>query len=260
MDRAKPFDISKQVVWGAYQRVRANRGAAGVDGQSLGMFEKDLKSQLYKVWNRMSSGSYFPSPVRLVEIPKGKGGKRPLGIPTVADRVAQTVARMYLEPEVERRFHEDSYGARPGRSAHDAVGVARRRCWRRDWVIDLDIRNFFGSLDHDLLSGGFVPRCSGKTEVAWSAHGAFLREARSARCWRTSSCTMRSMNGCGGSTRTSSSSAIWTTWSSTVRRKRRPGRFSMRSKAGSGSAVSCFIRWWRRHSGRRLHAQVGPCG
>jgi len=151
VDGAKPFDISKQVVWDAYQRVRANHGAAGVDGQSLATFEEDLKSQLYKVWNRMSSGSYFPPPVRLVEIPKGKGGKRPLGIPTVADRVAQTVARAYLEPEVEPGFHEDSYGARPGRSAHDAVGVARRRCWRSDWVIDLDIRDFFGSLDHGLL-------------------------------------------------------------------------------------------------------------
>jgi retron-type reverse transcriptase len=111
------------------------------------MFEEDLKGQLYKVWNRMSSGSYFPPPVRLVEIPKaGKGrGKRALGIPTVSDRVAQTVARMVLEPEVEPMFHVDSYGARPGRSALDAVGVARERCWRRDWVIDLDIRSFFGA-------------------------------------------------------------------------------------------------------------------
>jgi RNA-directed DNA polymerase len=153
VDKTKPFDISKQVVWDAYQRVRANRGAAGVDGESLAMFEKDLKGQLYKVWNRMSSGSYFPPPVRLVEIPKrGKGGgKRPLGIPTVSDRVAQTVARMVLEPEVEPLFHVDSYGARPGKSALDAVGVARERCWRRDWVIDLDIRSFFDHLDHDLL-------------------------------------------------------------------------------------------------------------
>jgi len=153
VDKTKPFDISKQLVWDAYQRVRANRGAAGVDGESLAMFEKDLKGQLYKVWNRMSSGSYFPPPVRLVEIPKrGKGGgKRPLGIPTVSDRVAQTVARMVLEPEVEPTFHVDSYGARPGKSALDAVGVARERCWRRDWVIDLDIRSFFESLDHDLL-------------------------------------------------------------------------------------------------------------
>lgn len=153
MDETKPFDISKQLVWDAYKHVRANRGAAGVDGQSLAMFEEDLKGQLYKVWNRMSSGSYFPPPVRLVEIPKrGRGGgKRPLGIPTVSDRVAQTVARMVLEPEVEPMFHIDSYGARPGKSALDAVGVARERCWRRDWVIDLDIRSFFDRLDHDLL-------------------------------------------------------------------------------------------------------------
>jgi group II intron reverse transcriptase/maturase len=153
VDKTKPFDISKQLVWDAYRHVRANRGAAGVDGQSLAMFEEDLQGQLYKVWNRMSSGSYFPPPVRLAEIPKrGKGGgKRPLGIPTVSDRVAQTVARMVLEPEVEPMFHVDSYGARPGKSALDAVGVARERCWRRDWVIDLDIRSFFDSLDHDLL-------------------------------------------------------------------------------------------------------------
>ena len=145
MAEAKPFDVPKQLVWEAYKRVKANRGAAGVDGQTLEMFEKDLKGNLYKVWNRMSSGSYFPPPVRLVEIPKGNGGMRPLGIPTVGDRVAQTVAKMVLEPLVEPYFHEDSYGYRPGKSAHDAVGTARRRCWRADWVIDLDIKAF---LDH----------------------------------------------------------------------------------------------------------------
>lgn len=120
--KAKPYDIPKQLVWEAYQRVKANRGAAGVDGETLAAFEKDLKDNLYKVWNRMSSGSYFPPPVRLVEIPKDNGGKRPLGIPTVADRVAQTVVKMVLEPLVEPRFHEDSYGYRPGRSALEAVG------------------------------------------------------------------------------------------------------------------------------------------
>ena len=150
MSKAKPFCISKQVVWEAYKRVKANRGAAGVDGQSLAAFEKDLKGNLYKIWNRMSSGSYFPPPVRLVEIPKDKG-KRPLGIPTVADRVAQTVAKMYLEPLVEPKFHEDSYGCRPGKSALDAVGVARKRCWRRNWVVDLDIKGFFDNLDWDLV-------------------------------------------------------------------------------------------------------------
>jgi len=149
--RGKAYVIPKQLVWEAYQRVKANRGAAGVDGQSLAAFEEDLKGNLYKVWNRMSSGSYFPPPVRLVEIPKDNGGTRPLGIPTVADRVAQTVVKMALEPEVEPIFHPDSYGYRPGKSALDALGVARERCWEFDWVVDLDIKAFFDSLDHSLV-------------------------------------------------------------------------------------------------------------
>ena len=127
MAEAKPFDVPKNLVWEAYKRVKANRGAEGVDGQTLADFEKDLKGNLYKVWNRMSSGSYFPPPVRLVEIPKGGGGIRPLGIPTVGDRIAQTVVKMVFEPDVEPHFHEDSYGYRPGRSAHDALGIARKR-------------------------------------------------------------------------------------------------------------------------------------
>ena len=139
MDKTKPFEISKQSVWEAYQHVRANKGAAGVDEQTLTEFEKALKGNLYKIWNRMSSGSYFPPPVRTVEIPKSDGGKRALGIPTVTDRVAQMVVKMYLEPLVEPHFHQDSYGYRPGRSAIQAVGVARQRCWRSDWVLDLDI-------------------------------------------------------------------------------------------------------------------------
>jgi RNA-directed DNA polymerase len=148
---AKPYVISKQLVWDAYKRVKANRGAAGVDGETLAAFEADLKDNLYKVWNRMSSGSYFPPPVKLVEIPKASGGMRPLGIPTVADRIAQTVVKMALEPKVEPKFHPDSYGYRPNKSAHDAVGTARQRCWRADWVIDLDIKGFFDNLDHDLV-------------------------------------------------------------------------------------------------------------
>jgi group II intron reverse transcriptase/maturase len=148
---AKPFEVPKRLVWEAYKRVKANRGAAGVDGQSLADFEKDLEGNLYKVWNRMSSRSYLPPPVRLVEIRKGGGGMRPLGIPTVGDRIAQTVVKMVLEPVVEPHFHEDSYGYRPGKSAHDAVGAARKRCWRADWVIDLDIKGFFDNLDHDLV-------------------------------------------------------------------------------------------------------------
>jgi RNA-directed DNA polymerase len=151
MAEVKPYTISKQVVWEAYQKVKANKGAAGVDGQSIEAFEADLKNNLYKIWNRMSSGSYFPPPVRLVEIPKATGGLRPLGIPTVADRVAQMVVKMHLEPIVEPCFHDDSYGYRPGKSALDAVATARQRCWRLDWVIDLDIKGFFDNLDHDLV-------------------------------------------------------------------------------------------------------------
>lgn len=151
MTQDKSYEISKQVVWEAYKRVKANRGAAGVDQQSLEDFDKDLKNNLYKIWNRMSSGSYLPPPVRLVEIPKGQGGTRPLGIPTVADRIAQMVAKIYLEPLLEPHFHPDSYGYRPGKSALDAVGAARQRCWRQAWAIDLDIKGFFDNLDWELL-------------------------------------------------------------------------------------------------------------
>jgi len=152
MDEAKPFCIPKRAVWEAYKRVRANRGAAGVDGQSIADFEEDLSNNLYRIWNRMSSGSYFPPPVRRVEIPKDNGaGVRLLGVPTVADRVAQTVVKEYLEPQLDACFHPDSYGYRPGRSAKEAVGMARARCWRYDWVLELDIRAFFDNLDHALL-------------------------------------------------------------------------------------------------------------
>ncbi|MBA3709659.1 MAG: group II intron reverse transcriptase/maturase [Planctomycetes bacterium] len=151
MTEAKVYEISKWDVVRAFGRVKANHGAAGVDKQSLEDFEKDLKGNLYKIWNRMSSGSYFPPPVRTVEIPKGDGKTRPLGIPTVSDRVAQQVAKQVLEPLVEPHFHPDSYGYRPGKSALDAVGVTRKRCWRRNWVIDLDIKGFFDNLDHDLV-------------------------------------------------------------------------------------------------------------
>jgi RNA-directed DNA polymerase len=148
---SKPYDISKWKVWKAYCKVEANRGAPGVDGQSLAAFETDLQGNLYKIWNRMSSGSYFPPPVRAVEIPKAGGGVRTLGVPTVADRVAQTVVAMELEEKVEPIFHKDSYGYRPNRSALDAVGECRRRCWSRDWVVDLDIARFFDTVDHDLM-------------------------------------------------------------------------------------------------------------
>ena len=151
MDEAKPFDIPKREVWEAFKRVKANQGAAGVDGQSIAEFEANLSGNLYKLWNRMSSGSYLPPPVRRVDIPKADGGTRPLGIPTVADRVAQEVARRYLEPIVEPVFHVDSYGYRPGKSAIDAVRTARQRCWRYDWVLDLDVRSYFDSIDWELM-------------------------------------------------------------------------------------------------------------
>ncbi len=150
--KSKPFAIAKQVVWEAYRRVKANKGAAGVDEESIAEFEKELKGNLYRLWNRMSSGSYFPPPVRAVEIPKKSGdGTRVLGVPTVADRIAQTVAASYLEPSAERVFHPDSYGYRPGRSAHQALERCRERCWKNDWVIDLDIRKFFDTIPHPLI-------------------------------------------------------------------------------------------------------------
>lgn len=151
MGKAKPFDIPKRVVWEAYQRVRANRGAAGVDDQSIETFDRDVKNNLFKLWNRLSSGSYFPPPVKRVAIKKRQGGSRPLGIPTVSDRIAQGVVKAYLEPELERHFHPNSYGYRPGKSALEAVGMARQRCWRHDWVLDLDIQAFFDTIPHDLL-------------------------------------------------------------------------------------------------------------
>ena len=148
----KPFRISKQEVWDAWLKVKGNQGAPGVDGQSIEAFEKDLKSNLYKVWNRMSSGTYFPPPVKAVEIPKPHGGgTRVLGVPCVADRIAQTVAAARLEEAVEPVFHPDSYGYRPGKSQLDAVAACRKRCWEYNWAIDLDVRKFFDSVPWDLI-------------------------------------------------------------------------------------------------------------
>ncbi len=160
----KSFDIPKELVWEAYRRVAANKGAAGVDGCSIEDFEKDLKGNLYKIWNRMSSGTYFPPPVKAVEIPKPHGGgTRVLGVPTVADRVAQTVVALALESRTESIFHPDSYGYRPRRSALDAVAVCRRRCQKKDWVLDLDIQKFFDSVDHDLM----VKAVEANTDQRW---------------------------------------------------------------------------------------------
>jgi len=151
LKRAKPFEISKKVVWEAWKRVKANHGAAGVDEESIADFEKGLKDNLYKIWNRMSSGCYFPPAVRTVGIPKKDKRVRLLGIPTVSDRVAQMVAKMYLEPVLEPNFHQDSYGYRPGKSAIQAVEVTRRRCWKYDWVLEFDIKGLFDNMDWDLL-------------------------------------------------------------------------------------------------------------
>jgi RNA-directed DNA polymerase len=160
----KPFDIPKQLVWDAWRQVAANKGAPGVDEVTLGEFEADLKGNLYKIWNRMSSGSYFPPPVRAVEIPKPHGGgTRVLGVPTVADRVAQTVVAKYLEPLVEPRFHPDSYGYRPGKRAWEAVATCRQRCWQFDWVIDLDIRKFFDTVPWGLI----VKAVEAVTDCRW---------------------------------------------------------------------------------------------
>jgi hypothetical protein len=153
----KPFVIPKPMVWEAWRRVKANKGAPGVDGQDLEAFEADLADNLYKVWNRMSSGSYFPPPVKAVEIPKPRGaGVRVLGVPTIADRVAQTVVAMHLGVRAEPRFHPDSYGFRPRKSAHDAIAACRERCWKYDWVIDLDVQKFFDEVPWDLVVRGLL--------------------------------------------------------------------------------------------------------
>lgn len=147
----KPFDIDKRLVYEAYKAVKSNRGAAGVDEQTIEQFEVDLSGNLYKIWNRMSSGTYFPPPVRAVAIPKKSGGERILGVPTVADRVAQMVVKMVIEPILNPIFLADSYGYRPNKSALDAVGVTRERCWKYDWVLEFDIKGLFDNIDHELL-------------------------------------------------------------------------------------------------------------
>ena len=160
----KPFCISKQSVLEAYRQVAANKGAPGVDGESLATFESNLKNNLYRIWNRMSSGSYFPPPVRAVDIPKPHGGgTRRLGVPTIADRVAQTVVANYLGEQVEPKFHPDSYGYRPHKSALDAVEACRRRCWKKDWIIDLDVQKFFDTVPWDLIVKGV----EAVTDCAW---------------------------------------------------------------------------------------------
>ena len=163
MEKAKPFEISKRMVWEAYRKVKANHGAAGIDEVTIEEFDRDLKNNLYKLWNRMASGSFFPPPVKAVPIPKKSGGTRILGVPTVADRIAQMVVRDSIEPMIDRLFHPDSYGYRPGKSAHQALEVTRKRCWKFDWVLEFDIRGLFDNIDHALL----MKAVRHHTDVPW---------------------------------------------------------------------------------------------
>jgi len=151
LDRRKPYEISQKAVLLAFRKVKANQGVAGIDGTTIEKYEQNLRNNLYKLWNRMSSGSYIPKPVLGVEIPKKNGGIRLLGIPTVEDRIAQMTARLYFEPLVEPIFCEDSYGYRPNKSALDAIQKTRERCWKTDWVVEFDIKGLFDNLDHELL-------------------------------------------------------------------------------------------------------------
>jgi len=151
LEQTKPCNIPKRLIYEAYKRVKANKGSAGVDEQSLKDFDQDLTNNLYKLWNRMSSGSYYPQPGKRVEIPKADGGLRPLGIPTVADRIAQMAVKMQIEPELEQHFHPDSYGYRSNKSAHQAVEQVRVRSWQQAWALDMGIKGFFDAIGHDLL-------------------------------------------------------------------------------------------------------------
>lgn len=163
MDETKPFKISKQVVLEAFNKVKANKGSYGIDDQTIEEYEQNLKSNLYKLWNRMSSGTYFPKPVKAVAIPKKSGGQRILGIPTVEDRVAQMIAKMYLEPNVEPIFYEDSYGYRPNKSAINALEVTRKRCWKYEWILEFDVKGLFDNIRHDYL----LKLVSRHTEEKW---------------------------------------------------------------------------------------------
>ena len=151
MNEAKPFEIDKRLVYEAYKKVKANRGSSGIDGVEMKAYDENMSKNLYKLWNRMSSGCYFPKPVKLVEIPKSDGGKRPLGIPTIEDRIAQMAVVLAITPRLEAIFHENSYGYRPNTSAHTAIAKAWERCKENYWVLDMDISKFFDTIDHELL-------------------------------------------------------------------------------------------------------------
>jgi RNA-directed DNA polymerase len=162
MKTARPFEISKQQVWLAYQNVKSNKGAAGVDQMSIEGFDSNLKNNLYKLWNRMASGSYFPPAVKAVPIPKKSGGERILGIPTISDRIAQAVVKMAIEPMLDPIFDEDSYGYRPKKPAHDAIATTRERCWKYDFVVEFDIKGLFDNIDHVLLMKALEKHCNCK--------------------------------------------------------------------------------------------------
>ena len=237
----KPFVIPKALVWEAFQRVKANGGSAGVDNESIEEFEKSLGDNLYKLWNRMGSGSYLPPPVKAVPIPKKSGGTRVLGVPTVADRVAQTVVKMVLEPVLEPVFDRDSFGYRPGRSALDAVALVRRRSWEYDWVVEFDIKGLFDNIDHELLLRAVRKHCSTPwvllyierwlkapmetqegTKV-WRASEAPHKGASLVRCLRTSSCTTRWTRGCDERCGAFGFAATRMTASFTAKAKCKPG-------------------------------------
>jgi RNA-directed DNA polymerase len=170
MKTVKPFEITKEQVWLAYQSVKNNKGAGGIDAQTMEEFEGDLKNNLYKIWNRMSSGSYFPKAVKAVPIPKKSGnGERILGIPTITDRIAQTVVKMYLEPILEPEFDKDSYGYRPKKSAHDAIAITRTRCWKYDYVVEFDIKGLFDNIDHKLMMQALQKHCNSKWVLLYVA-------------------------------------------------------------------------------------------
>jgi len=147
----KTHPITKRMVLEAYRKVKQNKGGAGIDDQTIQEFDRDVQGNLYRLWNRMTSGSYFPAPVKEVKIPKKSGGSRVLAVPTVTDRIAQQVVKHYLEPKVDHLFHKDSYGYRVGKNAHQAIESAKQRCFRTPWVIDMDIKGFYDSIDHELM-------------------------------------------------------------------------------------------------------------
>ena len=167
MNSAKPFKFSKQEIWEAWLKVKRNKGGSGVDQETIASFEADIKNNLFQIWNRMSSGSYFPPEVKGVEIPKKSGGSRLLGIPTIGDRVAQMVVKQRLERILEPVFHRDSFGYRPGRSAHDAIELTRRRCWKKAWIVEFDIKGLFDNIDHNLLLKALYHHCDDKPSLLY---------------------------------------------------------------------------------------------